>query len=100
MYSLIPLNIKVRKLLRYMNLNKMEAVMSQIHSHQAIHTIIDISNLFNGFNGTLMPGVYPILQDTQKHVIKQEAKKDKRNKSIKSESKYTTVESRLDLYSS
>ena len=22
--------------------------MSQIHSHQAIHTIIDISNLFNG----------------------------------------------------
>lgn len=98
MYSLIPLNIKVRKLLRYMNLNKMEAVMSQIHSHQAIHTIIDISNLSNGFNGTLMPGV--ILQDTQKHVIKQEAKEDKRNKSIKSESKYTTVESRLDLYSS
>lgn len=48
MYSLIPLNIKVRKLLRYMNLNKMEAVMSQIHSHQAIHTIIDISNLSNG----------------------------------------------------
>lgn len=48
MYSLIPLNIKVKKLLRYINLNKIEAVMSQIHSHQTIHTIIDISNLFRG----------------------------------------------------